>query len=251
MDRMRLLLTVLFLGIFCCSLQVSAGDVQPRAQFGAKSLRVEPAEAENNEAAEWPPIHDNSLSPVRQSAAPIPLVRNSSSRSSETGGQNTNAPRGSGAGLGTLLGSLVCVVVVLLGVAKLISRKNPFAVPGLPRDAVEILGRRTVDPRNSVYLVKVGGKVLLLGASSNGLAPLGEISDPIEVATLVNVSRAREPHEAGVGDWLNRLTGRNPETDQRSFGERLGEQLFQEAEKNGNRLSSISVRSPSEGRHGS
>ncbi len=251
MDRLRLLVTLCCLGIASCASQARAGDTRPRAQFGAKSLVVEPAEAGNEETPEWPPIHDNSLSPVRQSAAPIPLVRNSSSRSSEAGGQNTNTPRGSGAGLGTLLGSLACVVVVLLGVAKLVMRKNPFAVPGLPRDAVEILGRRTVDPRNSVYLVKVGGKVLLLGASSNGLSPLGEISDPIEVATLVNVSRAREPHDGGVGDWLNRLTGRKPETDQRSFGERLGEQLFQEAEKNGNRLSSISVRSPSEGRHGS
>ena len=252
MDRMRSIAIVFCFGITVTMSLAKAEEVTPRANFGPRSLPVaaQAPDAAGHEA-EFPVVQDHALPTGRtQQSESLRLVRNNRQNSSTAGSEVSQPQRGVGANLGTLLGSLVCVVVVILGVAKLFLRKNPFAVPGLPRNAIEVLGRRTVDPRNSVYLVRVGGKVLLLGASSNGLAPLGEITDPIEVATLVNVSRATDPQEAGLADWFNRFTGRKPPTDTRSFGDRLGEQLFQDSEKNDLRLSNLSTRLPSEGRHG-
>lgn len=149
--------------------------------------------------------------------------------------------------MGTILGALGFVLLLLLGCAKLFLKQSPLAMPGLPRDAIEVLGRRTVDPRNTIYVVKVGGKVLLLGGSVNGLAPLSEITDPIEVATLINTCRAVDAPRRSLADWWREKWQRRPQPDPRPFSERFGEQLFQQAEQGGQRLTSLTVRGPQEG----
>ena len=146
-------------------------------------------------------------------------------------GSAGNADDQSG-GFGSILIALGFVIVLMLGVAKVVQRRNPFAVTGVPREAIDVLGRRTVDPRNSIYIVRVGPKILLLGNSANGLTTLSEIDDPIEVAALSNQCRAAsESPPTDLITWFKGLIGRRSTRGEvRSFEDRFGERLVTDAQ---------------------
>lgn len=141
-------------------------------------------------------------------------------------------PENQSSGFGSILIALGFVIVLMLGVAKVVQRRNPFAVTGVPQEAIDVLGRRTVDPRNSIYIVRVGPKILLLGNSANGLATLSEIDDPIEVAALANQCRAAsETPPTDLVAWFKSLwTHRSTKGEVRSFEDRFGERLVNDAQ---------------------
>ncbi|MBI1313775.1 hypothetical protein GC176_20985 [bacterium] len=143
------------------------------------------------------------------------------------------AAAGRSGGFGSILIALGFVVVLMLGVAKVVQRRNPFAVTGVPREAIDVLGRRTIDPRNSIYIVRVGPKILLLGNSANGLTTLSEIADPIEVASLANLCRAAsESPPTDLGAWFKGVWGRRSSKGEvRSFEDRFGERLMSDAQR--------------------
>ena len=174
---------------------------------------------------------------------PIPLHRNVNADG--TGGSGSRQP---GASFIAILLTLIFVILIILGLAKLVSRKNPFAVRGVPVEAIDVMGRRTVDPRNSIYIVRVGSKILLLGASGNGLTTLSEVTDPVEVASLANFCRAEESMKPAPSEWVRNLFRRSAAApDRRSFEERFTETLFSEAEQaSGAPVTSISVKPPQE-----
>ena len=154
-------------------------------------------------------------------------------------------------GIGSILVALGFVIVLMLGVAKVVQRRNPFAVMGVTREAIDVLGRRTVDPRNSIFIVRVGPKILLLGNSANGLTTLSEIDDPIEVAALSNQCRAAsETPPNGLIAWFKRLTGRQSTRGEvRSFEDRFGERLMTDAQQGeAGTVTSVEVRRRQEAR---
>lgn len=59
--------------------------------------------------------------------------------------------------------------------------------------AVEVLSRTSVAPRNHVLLVRVGGRILVLGDSSGGLRTLADVNEPDEVASLLEAVTAAKP----------------------------------------------------------
>lgn len=222
-----------------------AGE-EPRTRIGSQPApRFEPGEQFAADGPfDFPPVEAQPAPRVARHE-PIPLSRDPES------GATKDSPRGKDAGLtiSTLFTALTLVVLLMLGLAKLFSKRNPFLAPGIPREAVDVLGRRTVDPRSSIYVVRVGAKVLLLGSSSNGLTSLSEITDPIEVATLTSLCRGVETDRPTFGEWFLSLFGRKIHRDTRTFGERFGESLFHEAELNGQPISSLTVSPSREGQH--
>lgn len=156
----------------------------------------------------------------------------------------------SGSSAGSILIVMTVAVIFLLGLAALVFRKSPYSVKGLPREAVDVLGRRTVDPRNSIYVVQVGGKMVLLGASANGLTPLSEITDPVEVATLANLCAASRESAPAVGNWLKSfMPGAKTPSAPASFENRLGEELFAQAQQGEpGTVTSLTARPAQEGR---
>ncbi len=240
-----MLRVLLLLLSFTLMTGIVAGD-EPRARVGSQSTqRFDPDEllAEDG-PLNLPPI-EAQPAPRTSRHEPIPLTRDSESGSTKDGSRSSNA----GLAMSTLFTALTVVVLLMLGLAKVFSKRNPFLAPGIPREAVDVLGRRTVDPRSSIYVVRVGAKVLLLGSSSNGLTSLSEITDPIEVATLTSLCRGVETDRPTFGVWLLGLLGRKVQRDPRTFGERFGESLFQDAELNGQPISSLTVRPSREGQH--
>jgi len=47
---------------------------------------------------------------------------------------------------------------------------------GRPRGPIQLLGQLPLDARRAIYLVQVGGQVLVVGASEAGITKLGEVS---------------------------------------------------------------------------
>ncbi|MDR5695650.1 MAG: flagellar biosynthetic protein FliO [Armatimonadota bacterium] len=84
----------------------------------------------------------------------------------------------------TLVRLLVSLALVVLLILFLTKGLRLLAARGLaPQRGVKILEVQRLSPAHLVYLVEVGGRVLLLGGGQGGLALLAEL-EPEEVAML-------------------------------------------------------------------
>jgi len=161
---------------------------------------------------------------------PIPLRPRSGAASENADGSNAGKSGGSSAG--AVLAALVVGLLFVLGLAKLFLKRSPYAISGLPREAINVLGRRVVDPRNSVYIVKVGSRMIVLGSSPGGLTSLADITDPIEVASLANICAAAQQSRPDAARWLSKLwPGSKTVVESRPFDDQLGEKLFEAAQQ--------------------
>lgn len=118
------------------------------------------------------------------------------------------------------IGGLTAVLALIYLTAKALRRNVPAAQKALPPEVVQALGRKSLDYRHTVHLVRCGSRLLVLGASQAGLATLAEITDPVEVDYLAGLCKPSEP--AGVAQSFNQLfrrfqgsasTGDEPETE--------------------------------------
>lgn len=114
----------------------------------------------------------------------------------------------------TTLGSLTAVLALVYLTAKVLRKSMPTAQRSLPVEVVQVLGRKALDYRNTIHLVRFGSRLLILGSSQQGLAPLGEISDPVEVDFLAGLCKPSEP--GSVADTFQQLFRRfqSPEPDE-------------------------------------
>ena len=74
--------------------------------------------------------------------------------------------------------SLAAVLALMVGLLYAVKR---FVLPGtgsarLPVQ-VEVLGRRALQPKKAILVVRVAGRVLVLGTSEQGIQALAELSD--------------------------------------------------------------------------
>lgn len=90
------------------------------------------------------------------------------------------------------LGALFGVIFLIVVVAQVLKKQNPVLMGGLPDEAVTVLGRRYVEQRQSIHLVRVGTRILVLGSSQQGLTPLSEVTDPVEVDYLSGLCHVEE-----------------------------------------------------------
>lgn len=82
---------------------------------------------------------------------------------------------------GSALAALAVVVLLFFGAARLWKTHGPKLPTPAPREAIEVLGRCRIESRQSVYLVRLGSRVLVLGSSGGELSALSDITDPVEV----------------------------------------------------------------------
>jgi flagellar biogenesis protein FliO len=81
--------------------------------------------------------------------------------------------------------SLAAIIALMLGLAYL-GKKYLHAGKGARRSLVdvEVLGHRSLQPRTSVYVVKVLTRVIVVGTSEHGMQTLSEITDPETLAAV-------------------------------------------------------------------
>ena len=95
---------------------------------------------------------------------------------------------GSDDGLGPWLKTLgaLAVVVVLLLAIRLVLRRMGAGAAGEVGNALQVVGRAVVGPRQQMLLVRVGGRVVLVGLHPAGMRTLTEVTDPNEVRAILD-----------------------------------------------------------------
>ncbi len=92
----------------------------------------------------------------------------------------------------------VVLALVLLGAIGLASRKFR---PATERGPLQVVGRAALSPKHAVYLLRVGDRVLIVGAGTQGPpALLGELNDPDELERLIP---GRGPSESTPTELLD------------------------------------------------
>jgi flagellar biogenesis protein FliO len=82
------------------------------------------------------------------------------------------------------------IIVMLCGVVALARKFLPRPMGMFKSPAVELLGRSYLDAKRCIYLLKVGGRILVVGSSESGLSCLSEVASPDEVACLAATARS-------------------------------------------------------------
>lgn len=125
---------------------------------------------------------DDSRIRPRESSRALPLPARAG------GAVDTSGKSKSVSASGSLVSTAVSLSLIVgaLFVAGRWMKRNGFRGPQqLPNEAFELLGRRTLEPRAAVHLVKLGSRVLLLGVGADGVRTLSEVDDPAEVERLI------------------------------------------------------------------
>ncbi len=98
------------------------------------------------------------------------------------------------------------VVIGLIFGARWLYTKMGGAVVARPSLVVEVLSRTPVAPKNHVLLLRVGQRVLIVGDSSSGLNTLADVTDPEEVASLLQSVSSHS--ERSVSKSFSAMVGR-------------------------------------------
>ena len=83
---------------------------------------------------------------------------------------------------------LICVGIFLIGLIALTRKKTERRIPV---EAVEVLGTIPIGGRQNIQLIRFGQKLVLIEMSPNGLKPISEITDPMEVNQMLDQIRPR------------------------------------------------------------
>lgn len=108
----------------------------------------------------------------------------------------------------SLWGTVIGLFVVLGGCLSArvwLTRHGPVGFRGLPVEALELLGKRTIEPRVSLHLVRCGPKILVLGVSPDGVRTLTEITDPVEIDLLAGACRRKESHRSPAPSFATKF----------------------------------------------
>ena len=87
------------------------------------------------------------------------------------------------------LGGVILLILVLRSVGK---RLIPGAGRTKGSNAVQVLARSTIGPRQQLMLVQVGRRLVLVGSGGTDMNPLCQIEDPDEVAELIGQIRSEK-----------------------------------------------------------
>ncbi|MFO1041412.1 MAG: flagellar biosynthetic protein FliO [Planctomycetaceae bacterium] len=115
----------------------------------------------------------------------------------------------SGGGVWTTLLSLTAIVGTL-GAVGYFAKPYLGTARGLPVEALELLGRRAIEQKVAIHLIRCGSRVLVVGVSPEGARTLSEITDPAEVQRLIDTCHA-PPDSRSLSSFIPPFsTARNP-----------------------------------------
>jgi flagellar biogenesis protein FliO len=120
----------------------------------------------------------------------VPIELKSSPKSSNS----VDKPKSTWAAALSMFFSLAVVLSLFLSVAWLFRRSQPNAFIKLPKDVVQVMGRTSMAPRQQIYVVRFGNKMLLVSHQPGQTQTLGEITEPTEVERLAGLCEASQPN---------------------------------------------------------
>lgn len=178
------------------------GVIQPNGQrvFNAQPISnasfTPPTAANNDTKSAVQPASWNSESPPTKnlsygkstSRAPIELRP-----SGREGAGSVDKPKSSWSAALSMFFSLAVVLSFFLLVAWLVKKSQPNSFIKLPGDVVQVMGRTPMAPRQQMYVVRFGSKLLLISHQPGQTQTLGEITDADEVQRLAGLCEANLP----------------------------------------------------------
>ncbi len=102
-------------------------------------------------------------------------------------------PKSTSANVLTMVFALTIVVSLFLIMAWLLRKSQPASFVKLPGDVVQVMGRTPMAPRQQMYVVRFGSKLLLVSHQPGQTQTLCEITDPDEVQRLAGLCEANMP----------------------------------------------------------
>jgi len=96
--------------------------------------------------------------------------------------------KGSGGGYLQTLAALAGVAGLIIAV-RLLGRRRGAMGRAARGGAMEVIARTPVGPKQQLLLVRLGRRVVLVGAGPNGFAALGEVCDAQEVNELIQAAQ--------------------------------------------------------------
>ena len=130
---------------------------------------------------------------------------------------------------GRTAGALAIVIALILGLRFVLRRLSSSArgSTATAAKAMNVLAKLTPLPRQHLLLVQVGRRLVMVGSGPGGMSRLCEITDPDEVACLIEVART------GKGELFADLIRKRtdefdstaPKTDDDLAARRLAEKL--------------------------
>lgn len=104
-----------------------------------------------------------------------------------------------GGGFWTMLPSLLLVLALLAGCVWAARKYLPGAGRLGGNPAMKVIGRTQVSPRQSLLLVKIGRRLLVVGATADRLTRIDNITDPTEVSEIIGLVESARPGSATAG----------------------------------------------------
>ena len=152
------------------------------AQENARQKPVHSPAAVSSQYATSP---SDPFSPLR-----TPIRRNNEQAANPGNEQSAGSLWGTLITLGLILGGLYLVLRVL-------KRLSPTASAAAQRSGlIDVVATRRIDTQSVVHLVRIGPRVLAIGASPAGLTTLGAFDDPAEIEQMLGTDK--QPGAAGA-----------------------------------------------------
>lgn len=93
-----------------------------------------------------------------------------------------------------MLGALAIVVGLIFGTRYVLKRLGKFPVVG-GSEVFKVLAAKSISARHQIVLVSMGRRLLVVGCGPEGMATLGEVTDPAEIEELLE-SMQTSPKQA-------------------------------------------------------
>jgi len=205
-----------FAAVLLCALPAAAAADTPPASANPQHLDIAPADADPPVAAAGDPAPEAEPA-VTAASTDQPAMPGDAAGATKLpigGGADPGAaskplPSGDGGGSNwpvSTLAALGGVIALILVMRWMYTRATGRS--GVSRSrAVEPLSRTSVAPKNHVLLLRVGGRVLVVGDSPGGLRTLAEVTDPDEVAELL--ASVESDREASLTRTFSRMLQRS------------------------------------------
>jgi len=206
-NRSRWTVVVLaYLLLAAATLRAQEAHYEPGRLSKAVEINAQPLPVSDRDAAATQPLPSIPSFPFRQIVASEPVGGESTTASRKLAPRSSSPKRSLDrpavatptAAVGTVISSLVIVLglfVVLVWISK---RFTPAGSAALPKEAVELLGRAPLSGRQTMQLIRVGNRLLLVALSASGAETLTEITDPVEVEHLAGLCRGGRSDSASA-----------------------------------------------------
>ena len=158
-----------------------------------------PAPASNNRPAVQPAGWTSETANTNPNTASLSVNRTSARTplelkpSTKDKTRSLDKPTSTWAATLSMFFSLAVVLCFFLLVAWLVKKAQPTSFFKLPGDVVQVMGRTPMAPRQQMYVVRFGSKLLLISHQPGQTQTLAEITDADEVQRLAGLLEANQP----------------------------------------------------------